>query len=141
MSGVVERAKAALEGVTDGPWRTEPSKYVAGRYLLGRRDHMEWEVMHATGTVGRSPDAEFIAAARSLVPELVAEVERLEEELEVLHPAVLYRTVIEQLSLHRWARTAVLQGQYCQCGYNGDHENHLVLCIVRAIESLAVSDV
>lgn len=65
---IVERAKAALESVTEGPWR------------WATVDDDEEYLLDATGA--RVPsltgaNTEFIAAARTLVPELVAEVERL----------------------------------------------------------------
>lgn len=88
MGDVVARAKAALEGVTAGPWSwrfegrdgrgddalVSRSVTISGypaRVLSG-----EWQDEGGGVAVG-SADAEFIAAARSLVPELVAEVERL----------------------------------------------------------------
>lgn len=66
MSDIVERAKAALEGVTEGPWVFDP-------------DRDDYLVSESTGEVVGSQrfNTEFIAAARTLVPELVAEVERL----------------------------------------------------------------
>ena len=69
MSGdVVQAAKEALEGVTPGPWKLiGGGEYVTGVGVLVAPDD---------GGV-TSADAEFIAAARSLLPELVAEVERL----------------------------------------------------------------
>jgi hypothetical protein len=50
----------------------------------------------------------------------------------------LYGPIIRTLSQHKWSHTAVLQGQFCHCGYNGDHENHLTLSIIRAIEASRV---
>ncbi|UKH48420.1 hypothetical protein SEA_DUPLICITY_53 [Mycobacterium phage Duplicity] len=67
MSDVAERAKAALEGVTPGPWEV--------------RDGFVYPLAIRCQLGGLRPrDAEFITAARTLVPELVAEVERLREE-------------------------------------------------------------
>uniref|UniRef100_A0AAU8GPU4 Uncharacterized protein n=1 Tax=Mycobacterium phage Farewell TaxID=3158893 RepID=A0AAU8GPU4_9CAUD len=68
MSDVVERAKAALEGAYEGPWiqvglgniHTDP---------VGQRPPVA-----KTWTRG---NGEFVAQARTLVPELVAEVEEL----------------------------------------------------------------
>ena len=80
MSDVVQQAKAALEGVTEGPWDV-----VSGAW--GNVWHFPDE---GTPTVvvrlgGMSePDAEFIAAARSLVPDLVAEVEKLRGAIETI---------------------------------------------------------
>ncbi|AEK07844.1 hypothetical protein FDI59_gp097 [Mycobacterium phage Yoshi] len=68
MSDVVERAKAALEGAYEGPW-----VQVGGGNInvdpVGHRPPVA-----KTWTRG---NGEFIAQARTLVPELVAEVERL----------------------------------------------------------------
>ncbi|WP_198344273.1 hypothetical protein [Mycobacterium dioxanotrophicus] len=63
MSDVVERAKAALEGVTPEPWDV--------------RDGFIYPLAIRCGLGAIRPqDADFIAAARTLVPELVAELER-----------------------------------------------------------------
>jgi hypothetical protein len=97
---VCDRARQALEGVTPGPWEASynpmDTSYPADYYTViteREGDHIaevddekraeEHEGPH--GKFGR--DAHFIAAARTLVPELVAEVERLRanqrhEELE-----------------------------------------------------------
>ncbi|WNO26645.1 hypothetical protein SEA_JUNIORMINT_57 [Mycobacterium phage Juniormint] len=67
-SDVVERAKAALEGVTEGPW-TWTHGMDARAMVLGP-DNLRVKLEGYR-------DAEFIASARSLVPELIAEAERL----------------------------------------------------------------
>ncbi|AYQ99728.1 hypothetical protein PBI_MANDA_42 [Mycobacterium phage Manda] len=76
MSDVVERAKAALEGVTEGPWTFQ---HWGGQNQNG--DYAESILFDGAGesmTYGLPDrDGEFIAQARTLVPELVAEVERL----------------------------------------------------------------
>ncbi|AFL47995.1 hypothetical protein AVANI_91 [Mycobacterium phage Avani] len=68
MSDVVERAKAALEGAYEGPW-----VQVGGGNInvdpVGHRPPVAKAWTRGNG--------EFIAQARTLVPELVAEVERL----------------------------------------------------------------
>ncbi|AVO21766.1 hypothetical protein SEA_JEON_63 [Mycobacterium phage Jeon] len=71
MSDVVARAKAALEGVTEGPW-TWTHGMDARAMVLGP-DNLRVKLEGYR-------DAEFIAQARTLVPELVAEVERLRAE-------------------------------------------------------------
>lgn len=100
MSGdVVDRAKQALVGVTEGPWdhhiapsegSTEtPAGYLA-LTLIGDGEPLHvltaqspepkfaYVVPAVTGDGPTSAvNADFIAAARSLVPELVAEIERL----------------------------------------------------------------
>ena len=61
MSDIEQRSEAALEGVSDGPWETRDGFVypLSIRYGLGGI----WE-----------RDAQFIAAARTLVPELLAEL-------------------------------------------------------------------
>lgn len=79
---LIARAKAAMEGINDGPWLlhnerghygvtniTEPHAF--GNIVFAQSDYAGY------GNGSRKADAEFIAAARTLVPELVAEVERL----------------------------------------------------------------
>lgn len=70
---VIERAKDALEGVTDGPWRIATNRHpeCSGRswgWIEGPRPHWTW----SDDKRGHRADAQFIAAARSLVPELAA---------------------------------------------------------------------
>ena len=79
---IVARAKAALEGVTPGPWDVRDG-FV---YPLAIRCGL--------GSI-RPPDAEFIAAARELVPELVAEVEAVRAELAMARDGVRPMTEVE----------------------------------------------
>jgi hypothetical protein len=83
---VVQRAKTALEGVSEGPWEVEVDEN--GR-PVGHYDDSEdnwdpeawFDVDGSNGGwiahVGESRDAAFCAASRQLVPELIAEIERL----------------------------------------------------------------
>ncbi|QAX93062.1 hypothetical protein SEA_REDRAIDER77_11 [Mycobacterium phage RedRaider77] len=81
---VVERAKAALEALGDkGPWTIDSED---GEPIIHEAHHYdstdEWYDVDGAngGWVAHCEDlpvAEFIAQARLLVPELVAEVERL----------------------------------------------------------------
>lgn len=74
MSELVDRAKASLEGVDPySPW--EVDVFSDGTWAVYAADSLK-----ATSTDYRV--AKFIAAARQLVPELIAEVERLERALE-----------------------------------------------------------
>lgn len=84
---VVARSKAALEGTTDAPWVVDSGE----RWINGGDrgyDEVIWpgqvECMSycygGSSTIDgdRLPqDMRFIAAARELIPELIAEVERL----------------------------------------------------------------
>ncbi|OHT98276.1 hypothetical protein BKG71_19350 [Mycobacteroides chelonae] len=68
MSELTERGKALLEGVTEGPWG-----------IIGGNEYLTGVGIMVGSPEGiRFADAEFIAASRQLVPELIAEVERLE---------------------------------------------------------------
>lgn len=91
MTDIVERARQALEGVTDGEWAVEVDE---NGELVGHYDDSEtnwdpeaWFDVDAPngGWVAHVEDranAEFIAAARTLMPELVDRVEFLEHEFE-----------------------------------------------------------
>ncbi|MBN7406848.1 hypothetical protein [Mycobacteroides abscessus] len=73
MSELVDRAKASLEGVDPYvPWDVDV--FSDGTWAVYAADSLK-----ATSTDYRI--AKFIAAARQLVPELIAEVERLEERI------------------------------------------------------------
>lgn len=76
MSDVVERAKAALEGTTEGPWIAEYSSE-EGNCVIPHDAESTREAVATTHLYHQRADAEFIAQARTLVPELVAEVEEL----------------------------------------------------------------
>lgn len=92
---ILERADAALEGVTPGPWRVEVCSLkihdIDGIRILsnsGEITHVEG-CRCAGGGIANETDANFMADARDLVPDLVsalkiekAEVARLREELK-----------------------------------------------------------
>jgi len=61
---VLARAQQALDGVTPGPWRVGSDTY---HDIYGPDGRLVFE--HDPGP--RREDAEFIAAARSLIPELI----------------------------------------------------------------------
>lgn len=85
---ILDRAEAALDGVTEGPWRASllgdgidyddgSSCYRGGVYPA---DHGSTPIFLAAGGIDRR-DARFIAEARALVPELTDEIERLRAQL------------------------------------------------------------
>ena len=83
MSGdVVARARAALEGVTVGEWHAYDGRETANSatFVSSRVGPVCWMSARTDVEMPAAVDAEFIAAARSLVPELVAEVERLRRQ-------------------------------------------------------------
>lgn len=79
MSDVVQRAKQALEGVTEGPWEVERWEDFTGQDVSYSLPEIAQCIVYRNSVDcgGDKALAEFIAAARSLVPELVTEVERL----------------------------------------------------------------
>ncbi|MCG5431212.1 hypothetical protein LV457_02765 [Mycobacterium sp. MYCO198283] len=141
---IVTRAHQALEGITEGPWehRTAPHRD-DDEMPVSAADKAEWqngtligdgEPLHVL--IAASPDpefayivpaltgdgptsernAEFIAAARTLLPELVAEVKRLRprrvetvEELDALPEHCIIRS---QRNGHAYEKNR----RYCQAG-------------------------
>ena len=85
VSDVVARAKSALEGVTGGPWDWFSADQCCGGTCV---DNGHGLPLHSGGDL-LPRDARFIAAARSLLPELVAEVENLRRENEALIKRVI----------------------------------------------------
>ncbi|CQD15817.1 hypothetical protein BN970_03331 [Mycolicibacterium conceptionense] len=67
MTDVVERAKAVLAGVTEGPWSAIPGD----RYYFGSATNVWTEHGRGRLIAGdlHKPNAEFIAQARTLVPD------------------------------------------------------------------------
>lgn len=84
MSDIVERAKAALEGVTEGGWLHSEDN--CGCYSIDAKPDLTVQLI--AECIASEADAEFLAASRTLVPELVAEVERLHAENEQLHELI-----------------------------------------------------
>lgn len=84
MNDILARAKAALTGVAEGPWRVERWEDFSGHEVsYSLPDISQWSGYRNTVDCGGDKAlAGFIAEARSLVPELVAEVERLRAALK-----------------------------------------------------------
>lgn len=129
MSEVIDRAKAALEGVTEGPWRTdgtligcdlivESPGITSYKYAIANMDEDAYDEEDGEGDYGdgmvyrpfesMSVDAEFIAASRTLIPDLIAELEATQRLLDDLTASD-----IGEVTAHRdelWAeRNALLQ--------------------------------
>ena len=73
--GLVERAEAALEGVTDGPWAVE-YKYGTIRLLMGNEVAM-CDEKYYPWTPENDKDWHFIAFTRQWVPEAAARIAAL----------------------------------------------------------------
>lgn len=100
MSDLVAKARAALDGVTPGPWcvadetvvLTQINEPIETTYDIGyplaetKRQKSFWTM--ANWPEGEpEANARFIAAARSLVPEMADEIARLRAEVERLREA------------------------------------------------------
>lgn len=103
---LIERTKAALDGITDGPWQhcTAPSndsdethaEWLTGTLIGGGEElhvliaespepKFAYIVPAVTGDGPTSSrNAEFIAEARQLVPELLDEVAKLRTRIEII---------------------------------------------------------
>lgn len=98
MSDVVIRARESLEGVSDGPWRWEPSKHIRSGYVITAQNRTAVHACDWNADYGPFPeqfnhaDANFAAQARTLVPELTEELERLREALAPI------RAVLDKLA-------------------------------------------
>lgn len=91
---LIHRTKTALDGTTDGPWELTPESWAV---ISSGSDsvfhaYSEHAVCECGEPVDGTPqvaisieDAEFIVAARTLVPELVHELERIRAALTLLY--------------------------------------------------------
>ena len=78
---IVSRARAALDGITPGPWvRDNPDDRFSEHDDVFSGDVWSRRV---AGLISRRADSTFIAAAPDLVRDLLAEVERLRDDLRV----------------------------------------------------------
>lgn len=79
LDDLIERLRAATEGVTPGPWTLRRDAYdvllmqAGDDAIMGNRIHEEWTPPET--------DWPFIAAARQLVPEAAAALEALRDEV------------------------------------------------------------
>lgn len=80
---LILKAERVLEGVTDGPWVAEYSGE-QGNCVIPHDAQSTREAVCTTHLYYQVADAEFIAAARQLVPELVAELKNTRAQLEQL---------------------------------------------------------
>lgn len=90
----LDKLKALCEAATPGPWATDVAPRLAGA-INATLDGLQRQVAHADGQAAMfdqrrgmethevmAANAAFIAAARTAVPELIAEVERLRVDLK-----------------------------------------------------------
>lgn len=90
----LEEWRALAEKATEGPWRYRPNEFDDWGYVrvsngwpvaIGRAGHgINGNVHRTAGTDPYGDNSKFIAASRTAVPALIAEVERLREALRGL---------------------------------------------------------
>jgi hypothetical protein len=80
-SDLITEGCALLAAADPAPWRSEPSKYVHGRYVIASDNR---QIMHAAGIANRAEDAELIVWMRNNVPALLARIAELEAEVDLL---------------------------------------------------------
>lgn len=93
MTDIIDRAETILHVCTDGPWEQNGNNGIhtpKGKCIAITDGH---ELL-PDGTPVRKANAQFIAAARTLVPELVAELKTAREELAEAN---------DKLENHHWA--------------------------------------
>lgn len=103
MSELTARARAVLDGVTEGPWEAvedddEMLSVGAGTFLSSPDDYVATDLIYSVDLSGIELDSEdyaqlqrdaaFVSAARKLFPELIEESERLEREIAALKAGV-----------------------------------------------------
>lgn len=69
--------RAVDASIEPGPWRTEPSKYIQGRYVIAPDDR---QIVHAAGIANRAQDAEAIVWMRNNLVALLDGLEAVERE-------------------------------------------------------------
>lgn len=74
MTDNVNAAKALLDGVTPGPWTWESESGDWASETLEGTDSVLWWDFDLGFRFGSPADARFIAEARSLIPEMLAEI-------------------------------------------------------------------
>jgi hypothetical protein len=79
---VVARAKAAIDGVTAAPWRTEPgSEATDAAVFVEAGPSLFWCPDCGTNAEAGGREAEFIVAARLLIPELIGALQSSRAQL------------------------------------------------------------
>lgn len=82
---ILDVAAAALEGVTEGPWRTEEGNQAGDATIfVGVGPSLSWCPDCGTNADTGAKEAAFIVWARTGVPALVAELEAARAEVERL---------------------------------------------------------
>lgn len=101
---LVKRAREAMQGVTEGPWQP-------GEALLGAVFNWHLPTDHPNAIIcqeATEADADFIAAARQLVPEMARRIEAQDKLIAELTNALIPFAAAFDLSLHTLCKTRTL---------------------------------
>lgn len=154
---ITARARAALEGVTEGPWETiyhqHDTSYPSDTYhvitertgdLIAEADDESRSYDEPHAEFGR--DAQFIAAARTLVPELLAEVERQrggrEVERGMLHSAAAeINRLASEVERLRGALDGLADELQAHVHTTPSDDDHEIICDVESTIACRIRDV
>jgi hypothetical protein len=86
---IIKRAEAVLEGVMPGPWtwETESGEWPDHSLIAGNGDCVLWWDFDLGFRFNHENDARFIAAARDLIPDLLADHKAALARVEALEAA------------------------------------------------------
>lgn len=96
----LHQLKELCEKATPGPWTHNPDFYDKPAVTHQNQDGRECSLFRPNDFdgLGHGKDADFIVSARTAIPELIAEVERLKEKLYgpkgYVRLAMIYETCI-----------------------------------------------
>lgn len=119
---IVQQARAALDGVTEEPWEAVHHYHRTKNYHVASEVYpvAELEGDGGGGITTSATDARFIAAARTLVPQLADEVERLRAAVDIEadrdHNDPDFQAVGE--ALYTVEKRHHIHGDTCLCGFS-----------------------
>lgn len=94
----LDAIRARCDAATDGPWTAEYSE-AQGNCVLPHDAESTREAVAVTRLFHQQADADFIAHARTDVPELIDEIERLQEAAERI-PKLLFNEEQHALEIY-----------------------------------------
>lgn len=104
------RAAEALAGVTPGPWRLGVPEDL-GVWGVGNDDAGELVVIGGAPNLRTDKNVQFVAASRTLVPELLARIEALEHNLAEVIGTVQEYVDMPEKSLRSRMKLAAIRAE------------------------------
>ncbi len=140
LASLLAEAERVLEGVTPGPWRVEEQRWHC-QVLASESDGTPWEVAETQENIGAAHDAAFIAAARTLLPALLAALRTPPSEedwrgvMREHHDWCRHRVwpTIDKWRMNRFAEPVRDEDWVCSCGAS-DH-NALLAALRARVEA------